>query len=197
EEVGDTCIHNSATEIRERCRNHARYNYREGLARIWKCRSTGRCSQREALKRHATRTRCTGSWNRERDRLRCTHGIASSKSEEVLNLKFCSWSVDVQRMRKVTCRNVDITARQGHVLREFTLNCEVTLIGVGVFKVLLNGKRKGKHWAKTRERLIVESLSSILILGPGSSAWSTVNSWNCARKVTDNDCPLEYLHCIE
>ena len=45
-----------------------------------------------------------------------------------------------------------------------TLDREVSLVRVGVFKVLLHVQREGKYWTKARERLIVESLATKLIL---------------------------------
>src|SRR5258705_221400 len=66
----------------------------------------------------------------------------------------------------------DIAARQRHVLGQFTLNGEIALVRVGILEVLLHRQREGKHRAKAGEGLVVESLSSKLILRSHRHSWS-------------------------
>src|SRR5689334_9975397 len=100
-------------------------------------------------------------------------------------------------MRKMMRTNVDITSRNSHVLRQFMLDCEVTLVSVGVFEVLLNIQCKWKNWSKAREGLVVESLTSSLILRRRGSAGRTVNSRNRSREIANNNCPLEHLYSVQ
>src|SRR5262245_7155015 len=67
-------------------------------------------------------------------------------------------------MRQVMSADKNVAARDRHVFGQLTLDSEVALIRVGILKVLLHVQREGKHWAKARERLIVETLATKLIL---------------------------------
>src|ERR1043165_2297965 len=67
-------------------------------------------------------------------------------------------------MRQVMRADKNIAARDRHVFGQLTLDREVTLIRVCVLKVLLHVQRERKHWTKARERLIVETLATELIL---------------------------------
>ena len=83
-------------------------------------------------------------------------------------------------------------------LRQLTLDREVTLVSIGVFKVLLHVQRERQHWSKARERLIVESLPAELILRSRSNTRRNHTSrtnrryWSTWR----THCSLKHLHAF-
>src|SRR6185369_7103025 len=93
----------------------------------------------------------------------------------------------------------DVAAGNRHVFRQLTLDREVTLIRVRVLKVLLHVQRERKHWSKTREGLIVESLPTELILRAGGDArrrdTRRTNRRNWSTGGTHSS--LKHLHRVE
>ncbi len=95
--------------------------------------------------------------------------------------------------------HVDVTTAERHVLRDFTLNCKVALIRIRIFKVFLHVKCERQHWSKTRECLIVKSLSTELILRSSGDARSgyTCRTNRCYWSTRRTHSSLEHLHSIE
>src|SRR5215217_5481211 len=93
----------------------------------------------------------------------------------------------------------DVSSRDRHVPRQLTLDCEVALVGIGILKVLLHVQRERKYWTEARERLIVKSLSTELILRAcGNSRRHNTrrtNRRNWSTRRTHG--ALEHLHCVE
>src|SRR5215510_2965869 len=102
-------------------------------------------------------------------------------------------------MRQVMRANKNIAARDRHVFGQLPLDREVTLIRVGVLKVLLHVQREGKYWTKARERLIVQALATELILRANRDARShnpcrtDRRHWSTRR----TNSSLKYLHRIQ
>src|SRR6185437_454326 len=95
--------------------------------------------------------------------------------------------VDVERVRQVMSADVDVAARDRHVLGQLTLDREVALVRVCVLEIFLHVQRERQHWTKTRERLIVEALSAELILRASRDArshnacWTNRRDWSTRR----------------
>ena len=95
--------------------------------------------------------------------------------------------------------DMDVAARDRHVLRELTFDCEVALQRVGVFKVFLYVQGKRQHWSKTGERLIVESLAAELVL----SARGNTRRYNSCRTYRSDwstrrtNCSLKHLYRVK
>src|SRR6185369_8109834 len=92
-----------------------------------------------------------------------------------------------------------VTTRHRHVFRDLTLDREIALVRVRVFEVLLHMQRERKHWTKTRERLIVESLATELILrARGDTGRHDAGGANrCYWSTRRTDSSLKHLHGVE
>src|SRR5678815_2700791 len=92
-----------------------------------------------------------------------------------------------------------VTTRHRHVFRDLALDREVALVRVGVFEVLLHVQRERKYWTKTRERLIVESLATELILrARGHTRRHYAGGANrCYWSTRRTDSSLKNLHSVE
>src|SRR5687767_2617343 len=91
----------------------------------------------------------------------------------------------------------NITRRKRRVLRELTLNRQISLICVGVLEVLIREKREWQNRAKAGERLVIKPLAPKLVLRAGGGARRTVNSRNGSGEITDHNGTLENLRGIE
>src|SRR5262245_9487195 len=102
-------------------------------------------------------------------------------------------------MRQVMSTNKDIASGQGQIFGQLMLDCEVALIRIGILKVLLHRQREREHRAKTRECLVVESLSTKLVLRTGRNAWSynTGGTNWCDWTTRRANSSLEYLSSVE
>src|SRR6266545_4132722 len=100
-------------------------------------------------------------------------------------------------MRQVVRAYKDVTRRESHVLRELTLNREVTLVGIGVFEFLIWEKRERQNRAKAREGLVIEALASKLILRTRGGAGSAIDTGVSPWKITDDYSALEDLRGIK
>src|SRR5207244_2430113 len=113
-------------------------------------------------------------------------------------LQIRSRRIHIQRMRQMMCSHEQVTRRDGHVLRQLSLDCKVCLVRVGVFKVLGDVQRERKYRPKTREGLIVETHSAKLVLRARRNAWrkdSRRTDWVSASAGTNST--LKDLHRVQ